>query len=133
MKQTESLELGVSQERALTTCRTAFADLGWEVVEANEGGLAAIEVPFRLECRRLPAEIEIRVRTLSPDRTRLTIEGTCTGIGSRRELGGYMAALQRRIRAQLSRSDGESPRRPSPRDVLLDSDAASDQAANGER
>ena len=102
MKQSESLELGVSRERALETCRAAFAALGWEVVEADGGRLAAIEVPFRLPCRRLPAEIEIRLRPLSHDRTIVAIDGTAAGMGSRRDLAGYMAALEKRIRAQLS-------------------------------
>ena len=86
----------------MTMCRAAFADLGWEVVEADVRRLAAIEVPFRLPCRRLPAEIEIRVRPLSRDTTLLAIDGTITGIGARRELAGYVAALQKRILAHLS-------------------------------
>jgi hypothetical protein len=99
MNQTESLELAVSRERALVACRAAFADLGWEVVEADARHLAAIEVPFRLPCRRLPADIEIRVRPLSPGTTLLAIDGTIAGFGARRELAGYMAALRKRIQA----------------------------------
>ena len=102
MKRTESLEVGVPQERALEACRAAFAAMGWEIVEAEGTRLAAIEVPFRLPCRRLPAEVEISAHSRSRERTILAIEGTMAGVGTERELAGYMAAVVKRIRARLS-------------------------------
>jgi hypothetical protein len=102
MRQTGSLELDVSEERALEACRAAFAAFGWEVVEADGLRLCAIEVPLRLPCTRLPAEIEVQVRPVSQGRTIVAIDGSAAGIGASRQVEGYMAALEKRIRTQLN-------------------------------
>ena len=86
----------------MEACRASFADMGWEIVETGGIRLAAIEVRFRLPCRRLPAEVEITARSLSGERTILTVDGTMAGVRAGRELDGYMAAVVKRIRARIS-------------------------------
>jgi hypothetical protein len=101
MNQERSLELGATPEAALLTCRRIFAELGWEVVEADGDRLVAIEVPFGFNCRTLPAEAEVSVRPGPCGRTLLTLVASVRGFGARRLLEARMAALEKRLHALI--------------------------------
>lgn len=101
MKREQTLEVAVPPEAALAACRRAFNELGWEILEAEEARLVAMEVPFRLDCLTGPSSVEVVARSASPERTTLTVAGSARGIRPRR-LDAQMEVLERRILARVS-------------------------------
>ena len=99
------VELEVPPGEALAAYRRAFAELGWEILEADDAHLVAIEVPFRLNCLTSPSEVEIRARSAPANATVVALEGFARGSigwsGSRR-LAAHLATLQRRAERLIS-------------------------------
>lgn len=101
-RQRQTIELGVPRQQAISACREALDQLGWEITEEGERRLVGGEEPQPTSCRALtwPARVKIEVDSESSKLTTVTIHAAMSGFGRNTadRLQRRMGALERAIR-----------------------------------
>jgi hypothetical protein len=101
----ELIELQVSPDEAVATCRAALESSGWEITAETEGELRAREEAWRLDCHTSPSQLEVTVLDTGAAST-LSVKATAPGIGpipGPGRLRRQIAALRVRIAEATAR------------------------------
>ena len=108
------LELNEAPERVAAACRRIFSEMGW-ATHVDDGSLIiAEEDAVRLSCRRLPAELRLRIERVAGGGSTVEIETEVPGIGpiSSTHVRDRQLTVVRRIYAAVA---SETPSNPSSR------------------
>lgn len=113
-KHREEFELYIPISEVRIACRKAAAELGWRVLEQNEKRLICKEKTPQGTSFTWAAQVEIALALESPDRTKITLNGSIFGLGPIQSghLKGQVGNLRNRIElvlAQSRRPTGDQP------------------------